>query len=284
MNRNIALLALRLSLLLVIASVTLGAIRDPVKKAAIPFDHGYRNWHSLLQNIVGEQGVRYGYLVKHPRQLKTILYALRQVTESEYANWDRNRRLAYWINTYNVMVLDIIVRRLPEAPRDNPHFPTLSVRQIKGFWDDYTIEAAGRTINLSDIEHQILYNQLNDYRTHFALCCGTRGSPPLSPEAYVADRLTLQLDTAVHRFCGNPIYNRIEITNATVSLSPLFQWYESDFATLLSPGILRKGRSAGETAALMLLEASVAEKERRFLLSNEFKIRYLPYDWSLNWQ
>jgi hypothetical protein len=108
-----------------------------------------------------------------------------------------------------------------------------------------------------------------DPRIHFALVCGARSCPPIA--FYEADQIDFQLDLAAAGFINGPRV-KIEPEEMSLSLSMIFKWYRADFG---------EGRDGVIDTLLRFLDKG---DKKDFLRKNRdrVRVRYLPYDWSLN--
>jgi hypothetical protein len=173
----------------------------------------------------------------------------------------RAERLAFWINAYNLLALDLVARAWPIA----------SIRDLgsllRPVWKREAGRIGGRGYSLDEIEHAIL-RPLGEPRIHAAIVCASRSCPPLSREPYGAERLDAQLDEALRRWLADPRKGaRLDAASGTLWLSPIFDWFEEDFAA--SGGVLAFVRPHLPEALRAALPASP-------------RIRFLDYDWSLN--
>lgn len=171
-------------------------------------------------------------------------------------------RLAFWINAYNAVTLEGILRV----------YPTKSIRdhtaRVWGYniWDDLKLHVGGESYSLNQIEHEIL-RKTGEPRIHFAIVCASVGCPRLLDEAYVASRLEEQLARNARDFFSRPKSLRVE--GDTLSLSALMSWFGGDFG----------GGKAEQLAAIRpYLPAAAA----RVVDSGNARVTYLEYDWSLN--
>jgi hypothetical protein len=178
-------------------------------------------------------------------------------------------RLAFWINAYNAYTIDQVTA----------HGERLSIRNIRtsrdgrpidGPWSERVVHAAGRTLTLDEVEHQVIRKEFHEPRVHFALVCAAVSCPPLRREAYAGARLDGQLDAQARAFLGKPEHNRVDVATRTAFLSPVFGWYLEDFG--------------GSDAALgrFLSRYYPDGPEKDLLESGRFARRETPYDWALN--
>jgi hypothetical protein len=195
---------------------------------------------------------------------------------------EREQRLAFWINVYNITVIHGVIELGIEK----------SVKEVSRFFDRITYEIGGFQFTLNQMEHGILrsnrrppYRPLRpfgekdsrleftiippDPRIHFALVCGAHSCPPIS--FYQADQIDFQLQVAAMSFINSP---QVQILpqEETILVSKIFKWYRADF-----------GSRPEEMLNVILSFLDEGEK-KDFLRRNKYRIRirYLPYDWSLN--
>lgn len=191
---------------------------DPVKKIVIDktsnvFNHN--NWNTLLQKHVSEQGnVNYKGLKTDRKALLNYISSLSENTPND--SWTKEEKLAYWINAYNAMTIDLILR----------HYPLESIKDIKDPWDQRYWKLDKKWYNLNEIEHEIL-RKMNDPRIHFGIVCASFSCPKLQNEAFEASRIDAQLTLATKAFLNDS--NRNEISGNNIKLSKIFQWFAKDF-------------------------------------------------------
>ena len=250
-------------------------------------------YDSILKNYVKDGRVAYSRLKTARADLDRYVEFLGKIQESEYQSWDEPRKIAFWLDAYNAITLKVILDHYPIKRSGSPAaliFPASSIRQISGAWDKITHPVLGRPMKLNDIEHEILRKHFREPRIHMALVCAARGCPPLRSEAYDGKRLGEQLDDQARRFLSNPIKFRIDREKKEVWLSQIFQWFGEDF--LKGYGVPPEGFLQGsriERACLAFVSRYLSSEESDFLKKgnpmfkeNNYRIRYLEYDWSLN--
>jgi hypothetical protein len=176
----------------------------------------------------------------------------------------REAKLAFWIDAYNVLAIDLVAR----------HWPVESIRDIGSFWSPVWKRPAGvvggREISLDEIEHGIV-RPLDDPRAHAAVICASTSCPALPREPLREEILDAQLDAAMQGWLADPGKGlRIDRAAKTIHLSKIFDWFEEDFA--VSGGVLATvARFAPET-------------DRAWLRANGAgaSITYFDYDWRVN--
>ena len=197
------------------------------------------------------------------------------------ATWPSDVRTAYWLNAYNALVLRTVVDHYPIRGAA-ASYPTDSIRQIRGAFDERSHRVAGRAVTLDEIEQTIL-TETGDPRLFLALGRGAVGSGRLRSESYTPAALKGQLTAVVEEFASTPRHVELSRLARTVRVSPIFGWREPEFvAAYAERGWLDSGRTPIERAILTLLEPALYPSERAFLAENDFTLRYHEFDWRLN--
>ena len=128
----------------------------------------------------------------------------------------------------------------------------------------------GATINLYNLEREVLIEQFHEPLMHFAIVCASTSCPKLQPWAYQPEQLDRQLAQVAKDFINDPTRNRFDRTQKVASLSMIFQWFEKDFAG-----------AAGSVLAYIARYVDDSELAKELILPG-YRIEYLDYDWSLN--
>ena len=205
-------------------------------------------------------------------RFKTFTRALPSCTKEDLG--DRSQQIAFWINLYNALILHGVIHYKVSG----------SMLRDIGFFRRVAYDVGGMRFSADDIEHGVLRgNRRHPYlpftqfakddprrmmsiedpdpRVHFALVCGARSCPTIS--AYNGEQLDSQLDLAAATFI-NGIGAQFDPEHRTLSLSRIFKWYAGDFG--------------GRDGALRLVDEYLDTTED----IAGARIRYLPYDWSVN--
>ena len=193
----------------------------------------------------------------------------------------RRQCLAFWINLYNTMVAHGVVALGIKQ----------SVNERRGFFNIVKYDIGGYLFSLNDIEHGILRDNARipfrlwrafsrddprndfivsplDVRIHFTLVCGSQSCPPIG--FYSAEEIETQLDLAAQSFINSQEVILIP-EKRLLQISRVFKWYRADFGSR-------------DHLLEFLIRYLDAGDKKEFLKSNknQIRIRYNPYDWSLN--
>jgi len=177
------------------------------------FNHD--KWNTLLQKYVSDLGrVNYKKLKNNPDLLKSYITLLGENAPNN--SWSKEAKLTYWINAYNALTVDLIIR----------NYPLKSIKDIKGPWKQRLWKLGETWYNLNDIEHEIL-RKMDEPRIHFAIVCASVSCPKLLNEAYTTSDLESQLTHVTKEFLADSLRNNI--TENNIKLSKIFNWFAKDF-------------------------------------------------------
>lgn len=209
-------------------------------------------WDELLKKHVSDEGdVNYESLKNEHKKLLDYIYILGLTYSHEsFQSFSKKEKLAFWINAYNALTVDLIIR----------NYPIKSIKDIKHPWKQRLWKPANINYNLDEIEHEILRN-MNEPRIHFAIVCASYSCPKLQNEAFTADRLEDQLTKATKEFLADT--SRNEISEKSIKISKIFDWFSKDFT---------------QNGSLI----DFLNKYSEVTISPKAKKRFKDYNWDLN--
>ena len=170
----------------------------------------------------------------------------------------KNEKLAYWINAYNVLTIDLITR---EGERE-------SIKNLGGTfstpWKKHKWTIAGKEYTLDDIEHGVI-RKLGEPRIHFAVNCAAKSCPDLRAEAYRPATLNAQLDEQTRLTFKNSTkgYAQVDGQNA-VRVTKVMDWFDEDF-------------NGGDLRGWL-------KPYFPNVINEDTSVKFFSYDWSLNKQ
>ena len=206
-------------------------------------------WNLVLHNHVSNDGqVDYMAIKSNSINLDNYLKLLSKIKPD--ASWSKQEILSFWINAYNAMTIDLVLRI----------YPLKSIKDIKNPWSQRLWKIGDKLYNLEDIEHQIL-RKMNEPRIHFAIVCASISCPKLQNEAFQASKIDTQLTKATKEFLRDN--NRNNINKYSLELSKIFQWFSKDFK---------------QNGSLIDFLNQYADIE----ISDKAKIKFKDYNWNLN--
>ncbi len=219
----------------------------PEKLPLEAFDH--TSYGELVVKYVSTEGnVDYDGFKRNWGSLRNYIKALSENMPTD--QWTKDDKLAYWMNAYNAMTVDLILR----------NYPLESIKDIKDPWGQRFWKLGDKYYNLNEIEHKIL-RKMGDARIHFGINCASFSCPPLLNEAFTAQKVDTQLDLLARRFVNDK--QRNTITANSIEISEIFNWFAKDFKT--NGSVIDFLNKYSETP-----------------INAKAKKRFKEYNWSLN--
>jgi hypothetical protein len=172
----------------------------------------------------------------------------------------RESALAFHINAYNALAMVGVINE--GIPAD---FGTFFKRA--SFFRFRAVVVDGQRTNLYDYENKII-RPLNEPRTHFALNCMVRACPRLPQEPFRLARLEAQLESVTREFFASSLHLQVDPAQREVRVSQILEFYTEDFAP------------SGKLQEL----SSYISRYRDPPIPPGYRIRFIPYDWTVNRQ
>jgi hypothetical protein len=257
--------------------LALATVAPRAQESAV--DARRRNLDQVLDLYVRDGYVYYRALRQDRRLLDAYLNGL---ATASIDSASRDEQVAFWLNAYNALALRTVIDHAP-IPQRSREYPPGSIRQIPGAFERLTHRVAGRTVTLDQIEQTIL-PAFKDPRVYFALGRGAVGSGRLRSEAFTAAGLERQLAEVANECVTRAQCVAIDRGQNKVMVSSIFSWREKEFSAAYADKAASafSSRSPIERAVLAFVEPRLLTTERDFLATNEFRVEYAPFDWSLN--
>jgi len=158
-------------------------------------------------------------------------------------------RLASWLNLYNALVIDDILK----------HYPVKSLMQIKNFFGEKRFKIGEEEYSLLDIEKKIFLDQMREPRAVFARVNGATSGPRLSKKPFSAIKIEKQLEERTWKFLMDRSNVDFDPHRQMLILNPTFLWYQEEIVDL--PAFLHSYLD---------------------LLPSYYQVSYSGYDWKLN--
>ena len=247
---------LQVSVLFLITLIQLPAAATSADDA----DAVHAPYSALLQKYVQGNGVAYDAWDKNAADLQSLKDYLAEMAAQNPGDWEKDRALAYWLNLYNALTLNLILE----------NYPVKSIKDLgsllKSPWNKEIVTVAGKELTLNNIEHNIIRPRFDDPRIHFALNCAAVSCPPLASYAFLPSKLEAQLDAV----CQNALAqkNWLQLKDNTILVTKIMDWYGNDF------------RSGGGSIRTFLAKYQPEDKES--ILDENNKLEFMDYDWALN--
>ncbi len=226
----------------------------------------YALWEKVLNTYVDDHGyVNYEGLKSNRSPLDNFIK--NEIENRDINTFSDTGKKAFWINAYNALTMRLII----------DHYPLRlgGIRTIN--WGrpwDVKWKVSGRTLTLSQIEHEILrkWNPI-DPRIHFVINCASIGCPRIPDTHFNPEQLEEQLDRETVRFINDTEKVRLDRSNNVLYHSAIFNWFEEDFFSVSS-------------SKLEFILKYLNEADKKYILLNKERIQLkeMKYDWALNKQ
>jgi hypothetical protein len=253
-------------------------------ESAIPF---YDKYAKFLAEYVDDNGmVNYDKLKHNRSNLNSLIKELADFNPKTYKAWPKEEKIAFWINAYNIQMLDIIVKNYPiESDRIRRVFwPPTSIRHINGIWDQNKFIIMDETFTLQEIDQRFFRAEFDEPRVFLAITHASLSSPSLRKEPYEGAKLDNQLDDQAKKFLSSSHGFSIDRTNKIVALSAIFQdsWHGKYFEKKYITDKKFKSYVPVERALLNFVSQYIPENDVSYLELENYTIGYIRYDWRLN--
>lgn len=258
---------------------------DSQRRSATPF---HDKCVGVLRTFVNARGmVDYKRLRPERYELGLLLEELGRIDPSEYRSWSKEDKIAFWINTYNLQKLKVVVDNYPITASSQilaAYWGPLNIRHIEGRIAAHRFLVVDEQFTFAEIERRFFRGQFDDPRVFFALTSASLSSPPLRDEPYYGHRLNEQLDDQVRRFLSSPLAFRIEREEAIVYLSAMFEVssYGREFVEKFGTDKKFKDHPPTTRAALNFITNYISQKDVSFLELGEYSVKYMKHDWTIN--
>ncbi len=252
--------------------------------ALAPF---YGAYAEILEKHVREDGlVDYAPLNRRRLDLKALLMKLDELDPNGYPDWPRDEKLAFWINAYNLKLLEVITRNYPIQSSWwlRLTWPPGDIRHIKGIWSDYKFIVMDEEFTLAEVEQRFFHKTFEDPRAYLAIAYAARSGPALRRQPYGGEGLDAQLDEQVRQFLSGPLGLQIDRRNMVVRLSALFKpaWRGKEFVGRYGTDKKFKDRDPETRAVLNFITGYLSREDVYFLEVENYALEYMNFDWRLN--
>jgi len=271
-------------------NTTKAIIPEPNTVKLIPIVTFHDKCAKILSSFVGQDGmVDYKTLHRKRLELKHLLNEFGKLDRNEYSSWPKEDKIAFWINAYNIQMLDVIVQNYP-----------IEASKILGVvWGPYSIRHIDKNIGgiskqkfivmdeeftLEETEQRFFRKEFDEPRIFFALGQATISGPVLRNEPYYGNKLYEQLDDQVRKFLLGGQGFQIDRGRNIVYLSALLHpdQYGRDFISRYGTDKKFKDQEPAVRAVLNFITNYISEQDTSFLEVENYSVGYINYNWRIN--
>lgn len=199
-------------------------VHNPLSQETI----AHNEWQNFLKQCVvtNKEDIN---LIDYPHLTKANLDMLKQyikrMSTINIHNYNRNEQLAYWLNLYNALTIQIVADYYPIDCIDDVNISP-GLFSI-GPWGAQVVTVAGTPLSLDDIQNRIIRPIWNDPRTHYALNDATIGAANLRKEAFQGTAIEEQLNQAAEEYINS--LRGVQVIEGKLIVSKIYDWYIDDF-------------------------------------------------------
>lgn len=179
--------------------------------------------------------------------------------------------LAYWINAYNALVFQNILKRYPLRGLEGQILQTT-------FFKTEEFIVGGQPMSLDALEDDVIREGFADPRVYFVLNKGCVSCPTLPEEAFLPEKLEEQLQREVKKFVMEERNVKIKARKEQLVLSPLFLEYREDLVNHESA----QGPGSEDRRLIRWINQYRAKGQKIPAGAEEWEIKYKDFDWALN--
>ena len=185
--------------------------------------------------------------------LREIQESLQKIPdEMPLDQFSRDEQLAYWLNLYNVTVLNEIIAIYPKRNLKR------LLHGKKSILDKKLLRVSGVSLSLNDIQHNILrQNYNNDPRIMYGLYQGIVGGPNIRKSAYTGDDVYYALEDNAYEFINS---NRGTFSRSDEDVMRVSSFYDRNkaffpqFDNQLSQHLLEYLRDGAQRSQLQVVD------------------------------
>jgi hypothetical protein len=155
--------------------------------------------------LTAGSGNRFAYEeFKNNDQMKQIVSKIRRSLEAvpaevQLSDFNKREQLAYWLNLYNITVIDEIIKIYPKKNLED-----FITAKDDGLLTKKILKVAGTALSLNDIQFEILLKKYQDQPdVIYGLHQGYIGSPNIRKRAYTAENVIRALQHNANDFVNS---------------------------------------------------------------------------------
>lgn len=199
-------------------------VNNPLSTETISHD----DWQAFLNKriITNEEGIN---LVDYPNLTEADYDLLKSYIEKmakiDIDAYNRNEQLAFWINLYNALTIQIVA----------DYYPVGSIEEINispglfsiGPWGAKLITINHTPLSLDEIQNRIIRPIWNDPRTLYAINNAAIGAANLNKQAYHGATIEQELNDAARDYINS--LRGVQVIEGKLIVSKIYDWFNEDF-------------------------------------------------------
>jgi hypothetical protein len=188
----------------------------------------HTEWQQFLDKYLrtNQEGINlidYKHIKLADKQL--LKQYIDRLSKTDISEFNRNEQLAYWLNLYNALTVNIII----------DYYPIQTIQDIQispgifsiGPWGAKVVTINHIDLSLDDIHNRIIRPIWNDNRTHYTINNSAIGAPNLNKMAFSGHNIQEILNQSSANYINS--HRGIMITKGKLYVSKMYRWFLEDF-------------------------------------------------------
>ena len=228
-----------------------------------PYLEQLPKWANVLNEFVDDQGrIDFIRLANDTADLEEFIAVIEQVSpDSNPELFDTPEKvLAYHANAYNALAMIGVINR--DIPKN---FSSLLKRA--SFFKLRKVIIGGKKTDLYTYENKVI-RPIGEARMHFVLNCMVLDCPRLPRTPFLAETIEQDLQTAAIEFFNKEKHTQVDDDKQQLRLSGIMKFYTKDYV------------ASGKKQDLL----AYVNQFRDAKVPENYKVKYLKYDWTINQQ
>ncbi|AQQ72531.1 hypothetical protein SMSP2_02921 [Limihaloglobus sulfuriphilus] len=237
----------------------------------------------LSQHVTDDGLIDYANLRRKRSDLIHLMKDFGDVDIIEFAEWEQDDQVAFWINAHNISAIKLIIDNYPIEPSRFKLFfyPANSIMHISSPRTKKYFNIMGTEYTLDEMQEAIAVLTDNT-KAFFGLCYASMSSPPIRKDAYIGSKLEKQLEAQLKAFIKSPEGVDVNYSERKIYLPPAFKMFKDYIMKSHSTDLRFRARDT-ETRAYLNLASEYVEPQDTILFTKvNFDIKFRKYNWLLN--
>ncbi|MBA2653363.1 MAG: DUF547 domain-containing protein [Tatlockia sp.] len=201
-------------------------VNNPLSKETISHD----DWQEFLNRRVmtNEESINLvDYPHLNPEDHSLLKSYIDNMTKIDIDNYNRNEQLAFWINLYNALTVQVI----------SGYYPIGSIEEINispglfsiGPWGKKLVIVDKSPLSLDEIQNRIIRPVWNDQRVLYAINNGAIGAANISKKAFTGATINQRLDEVTFEYINS--LRGVQVIEGALIVSKIYDWFSEDFGS-----------------------------------------------------
>lgn len=230
-------------------------LKTPESKAEMDPKLAIEAYARVLNGFVNKEGeIDFEGLQKNRQDLSMYIHYVAKKRFHEIGN--PNQVLAHHLNAYNALSMFTVLEK--NIPKTNSGLNKLFFFRLT------KMEIGGQVMSLETYEKDFI-RSLNEDRVHWALNCMSVSCPRLPQEIFKAETVQTQLQDLSIEFFNSEKHVQVNNDKKEVAVTEIIKFFPEDFVPVKASSVV-----------------NYVNLYRKNPVPQDYKVRYISYDWTIN--